>query len=93
MKAVEVKEARLDNGLKIIGEYLPCSQSAALGFFVRSGARDEQPAESGVSHFLEHMMFRVLVVAVPLMSTALWGSLGLRLMPILRKRILFFILQ
>lgn len=58
MKAVEVKEARLDNGLKIIGEYLPCSQSAALGFFVRSGARDEQPAESGVSHFLEHMMFK-----------------------------------
>jgi predicted Zn-dependent peptidase len=30
----------------------------SLGFFVRTGARDETPAESGVSHFLEHMVFK-----------------------------------
>lgn len=58
MKSVLVREAQLDNGLKIIGECLPGSQSAALGFFVRTGARDEQPVEAGISHFLEHMMFK-----------------------------------
>jgi len=49
---------RLPNGLTIIGETSPAARSAALGFFVRTGARDELPAESGVSHFLEHMIFK-----------------------------------
>ena len=47
------------NGLNLIGERLPSSRSVAVGFFVRTGSRDEQePALSGVSHFLEHMMFK-----------------------------------
>jgi predicted Zn-dependent peptidase len=49
---------RLSNGLQIIGETLPSSRSVAVGFFVRTGSRDEQPGEGGVSHFLEHMMFK-----------------------------------
>ena len=48
----------LENGLTILGEANPASFSAAVGFFVRTGARDEQPDISGVSHFLEHMMFK-----------------------------------
>lgn len=48
----------LDNGLTIIGEVNPLAQSAAVGFFVRTGARDETPQISGVSHFLEHMLFK-----------------------------------
>ncbi|HVL13373.1 MAG TPA: pitrilysin family protein [Gemmata sp.] len=48
----------LPNGLTIIGETAPSARSVAVGFFVRTGARDETPAESGVSHFLEHMMFK-----------------------------------
>src|SRR5438876_8148632 len=48
----------LENGLNMIGETTPSSRSAALGFFVRTGARDETPAVSGVSHFLEHMVFK-----------------------------------
>ncbi len=48
----------LDNGLEIIGESNPDAQSAAIGFFVQTGARDEQPEVSGVSHFLEHMAFK-----------------------------------
>lgn len=48
----------LDNGLEIIAETNPAAQSAALGFFVKTGARDEQPLVSGVSHFLEHMAFK-----------------------------------
>ena len=34
------------------------ARSMALGFFVRTGSRDESPEVSGVSHFLEHMMFK-----------------------------------
>ncbi len=52
------QRAVLANGLTVLGEPNPANASAALGFFVRTGARDETPAESGVSHFLEHMLFK-----------------------------------
>jgi predicted Zn-dependent peptidase len=49
----------LPNGLNLIGETSPKSKSAAVGFFVRTGSRDEaDTAISGVSHFLEHMVFK-----------------------------------
>jgi predicted Zn-dependent peptidase len=48
----------LANGLQIIGETSPSARSVALGFFVRTGARDETPEECGVTHFLEHMVFK-----------------------------------
>lgn len=49
---------RLDNGLQIIGETSPSARSVALGFFVRTGSRDETAQVSGVTHFLEHMVFK-----------------------------------
>ena len=48
----------LDNGLKIIAEISDTAASMAAGFFVRTGSRDETPEVAGVSHFLEHMMFK-----------------------------------
>ena len=48
----------LDNGLHVIGEVTPSARSMSLGFFVRTGSRDETPEVSGVSHFLEHMVFK-----------------------------------
>ncbi|MBX9628569.1 MAG: insulinase family protein [Gemmataceae bacterium] len=48
----------LPNGLRVIAETSPSARSAALGFFVRTGSRDETGPESGVSHFLEHMLFK-----------------------------------
>lgn len=48
----------LPNGLTIVGETSPSARSVAVGFFVRTGSRDETPAECGVSHFLEHMVFK-----------------------------------
>ncbi len=50
--------ATLDNGLELIGEYNEDAKSMAVGFFVRTGSRDETPSIMGVSHFLEHMMFK-----------------------------------
>jgi predicted Zn-dependent peptidase len=46
------------NGLRIIAEIDPAAHSAAAGFFVKTGARDEASPVMGVSHFLEHMMFK-----------------------------------
>ena len=48
----------LDNGLNIVAESNPAVHSVALGFFVRTGARDETSELNGVSHFLEHMAFK-----------------------------------
>jgi predicted Zn-dependent peptidase len=48
----------LPNGLTVIGEHNDAAKSVAIGFFTRTGARDETPEISGVSHFLEHMMFK-----------------------------------
>jgi len=52
------KQAQLENGLDVIGEVNDAAHSAAIGFMVKTGARDESAAVSGVSHFLEHMMFK-----------------------------------
>src|SRR5947209_20604230 len=48
----------LPNGLTVIGEQNPAALSMAAGYFARTGARDEAPQVSGVSHFLEHMAFK-----------------------------------
>jgi len=55
---MEFKHKTLANGLVLIGEVNPPAKSAAVGYFVRTGARDETADVSGVSHFLEHMLFK-----------------------------------
>lgn len=55
---VTFHERLAPNGLRIIGEVDPAAHSAAIGFFVKTGARDESGPLMGVSHFLEHMMFK-----------------------------------
>jgi predicted Zn-dependent peptidase len=51
-------ETILDNGLRIAAEHSDSAATAAIGFFVKAGARDESAKLMGVSHFLEHMMFK-----------------------------------
>jgi len=55
---MEFKRAELASGLTIVAEVNPAAASMAAGFFVRTGSRDETPEVAGVSHFLEHMMFK-----------------------------------
>jgi len=55
---MKLNHTRLDNGLTIIAESRQTAASMAAGFFVRTGARDEAPEVAGVSHFLEHMIFK-----------------------------------
>ncbi len=54
----QFNEIQLKNGLHIIGEYIPHFRSASVGLWVRAGTQDELPGEGGISHFLEHMMFK-----------------------------------
>ncbi|HEX5104796.1 MAG TPA: pitrilysin family protein [Pirellulaceae bacterium] len=55
---MEFRSHTLNNGLEVVAEISPSAYSAAYAFFVRTGARDETDAISGVSHFLEHMVFK-----------------------------------
>ena len=55
---VSFKHATLANGLDVIAEIHPHAQSTAIGFMVKTGSRDESAQVNGVSHFLEHMMFK-----------------------------------
>ena len=49
---------QLPNGLDVVAELNPDAHSIAMGLFVKTGSRDEAPSVNGVSHFLEHMMFK-----------------------------------
>lgn len=48
----------LKNGLTIVGEEIPYLKSVSLGIWINTGSRIETPKESGVSHFIEHMLFK-----------------------------------
>jgi len=48
----------LDNGIRILTHNMPYSRSVSMGVLVNVGARDELSAESGLSHFIEHMLFK-----------------------------------
>ena len=49
---------KLDNGLTILGYPDKHALSAAIGVFVASGARDENRKRGGISHLIEHMLFK-----------------------------------
>ena len=48
----------LPNGLRVITEPMPSLRSVAVGCWIDTGTRDENPNEAGASHFLEHLLFK-----------------------------------
>jgi len=48
----------LDNGIRVITEKIPYLRSVSIGVWVMIGSRDEQPDENGISHFIEHLLFK-----------------------------------
>jgi predicted Zn-dependent peptidase len=48
----------LDGGARVITEPLPAVRSAAIGLWIGTGSRDEDDARAGVTHFLEHLLFK-----------------------------------
>jgi predicted Zn-dependent peptidase len=53
-----VELTELDSGLRVVTEVVPSVRSVALGLWVRTGSRDENDGQAGVSHFLEHLLFK-----------------------------------
>ncbi len=49
---------KIDNGVKIAFEHMPYVNSVAFGIWVKNGSRYESPEENGISHFIEHLMFK-----------------------------------
>ena len=56
--AANVNKTELKNGIRILSQKMPHTRSVSMGVWVSVGARDEKPAESGLSHFIEHMIFK-----------------------------------
>jgi len=52
------QKAVLENGIRVLTEEIPYLSSVAIGMWVTVGSRDENPRENGISHFLEHLLFK-----------------------------------
>jgi predicted Zn-dependent peptidase len=50
--------SELDSGERVISEKVPSVRSASLGFWIGAGSRDERDDRAGVSHFIEHLLFK-----------------------------------
>lgn len=48
----------LRNGIRVVTEKIPFAHSVSTGIWVNIGSRDESPAERGITHFIEHMLFK-----------------------------------
>jgi predicted Zn-dependent peptidase len=53
-----IRKAVLDNGIQVITEHMPGVHSVSIGFWIQGGSRHEPADLSGISHFLEHMLFK-----------------------------------
>ncbi|MCR9293832.1 MAG: insulinase family protein [bacterium] len=55
---MELITHKIEHGPEVLVLHDPAAFTASFGWFVKTGARDEQPSVAGVSHFLEHMVFK-----------------------------------
>src|SRR2546428_2189596 len=56
--AQDMRKDVFPNGLTIVTEAIPNVRSVSMGIWLRTGSRHEREAENGISHFLEHMVFK-----------------------------------
>ena len=55
---MDIQKKELKNGLVVVSEAMPQFRSVSIGFWVRSGSRFEDAEVSGISHFIEHLLFK-----------------------------------
>src|SRR6266436_6134520 len=53
-----VRKGVLPNGVRVLTEAMPHVVSSTIGIWVENGSRYEEPGENGVSHFIEHLLFK-----------------------------------
>ena len=58
MEGNEYQRTTLENGLRIVSEPMPGTRSVAVSVYVGAGSRYETDAEAGISHLLEHLLFK-----------------------------------
>jgi predicted Zn-dependent peptidase len=56
--ARDIRKTTLHNGLLVLTERMPHLRSVSMGVWIDSGSRDETPERNGISHFIEHMVFK-----------------------------------
>src|ERR1700730_15200443 len=54
----EIERTILPNGIRVISERMPHVRSVSVGIWIGTGSREETTEESGISHFIEHMVFK-----------------------------------
>src|SRR5690606_36148378 len=52
------RRTELDNGVRVVTEHIPSVRSISAGVWIFVGSRDERASEAGISHFIEHMVFK-----------------------------------
>lgn len=52
------QKTTLSNGIRVVTEHIPYVRSVTIGFWFRTGSRDENASNNGISHFIEHMVFK-----------------------------------
>src|SRR5215813_11432582 len=57
-KAREIQRTTLPNGIRVITEHMPHVRSVSVGIWIGTGSREEGPEDTGISHFIEHMVFK-----------------------------------
>lgn len=53
-----VQETTFDNGVRVMTQQIPGMHTVSIGIWLASGARSERPAEHGIAHFIEHLLFK-----------------------------------
>ncbi|MFP4973862.1 M16 family metallopeptidase [Paenibacillus sp. CN-4] len=53
-----MKKIHLSNGIRVVMEKIPSGRSVSFGIWVKTGSRNETPEINGISHFIEHMLFK-----------------------------------
>src|SRR5438067_3649930 len=54
----DIEITALTNGVRVITEAMPHVRSVSVGIWIGSGSRRETPDQNGISHFIEHMLFK-----------------------------------
>ena len=57
-QSIEFRRDILDNGLRVVTSEVPGARSASIGVFIGVGSRYESEEKSGISHYIEHMLFK-----------------------------------
>src|SRR5713101_821584 len=57
-KIRDIERAILPNGVRVVTEHMPHVRSVSVGIWIGTGSREEAPHEAGISHFIEHMVFK-----------------------------------